>query len=249
MEDLEYSKDLTKKEFAYVLKRTGDFTGLEHLLTKTSLGSVLVITSSRIFGGDAEKTAVLSVVMRFIYIASKVHDAITSDESVPVIKGCGQMNGDRFFVLLGDFFHSRASVILQESGIKGMVSSIADIVCRMQEARIQKRMITDYSADTQIFHGIIQREYAEIHSGCCMLGARLAGASAEEQEIMASFGRYLGMAISMTEEYNLPDQAAHYLVKARETLLSIPDRPERTILEQLVNMVADSGVKAQRMVG
>lgn len=247
--DLEKANDLLKKEFAYMLKRTGNITGLEHFLVSVSLRPALVIVSSRIFGGNAEKTTILAAVMQFVYFASKVIDAISYDEPVPGIKGIGPLSGDRFKVLLGDYFHSRAAVILQESGIKGMIRPLADIICRMQEARIQKKMMPDGATDIQTYRNIIQKESAELIAGCCMLGARLAGASTEEQETMASYGCNLGMAIYFSERDGSPDLVAHYLDKAREALLLIPDQPEKVILAQLIEKVTDSGIKTQRLVG
>lgn len=248
-EDLETTNNLLKNEFTYITKRTGNISGVEHLLIKTSLRPALVILSSRIFGGNPEKTAVLAVVFQFLYFSSKVHDLFTNEEPLPGIKGSGQMSGDRFYILLGDYFHSRASVILQGSGIRGMTTSLTDIVCQMQEARIQKRVMPGYNTIAQTSHTIIRKESAELLAGCCALGARLAGASADEQENMASYGRNLGMALKLSKENDSLEEAAHYLDKAREALFKIPAQPERAVLEQLIKMVTDSGIKAQRLVG
>ncbi|MCL2766356.1 MAG: polyprenyl synthetase family protein [Peptococcaceae bacterium] len=248
-EDLENTNNILMKEFAYILKRTGNIAGLEYFLKSASLRPALVILSSRIYGGNTEKTAVLAAVMQLIYFASIVVDAISGEESSPGIKGSGQLSGDRFNVLLGDYFHSRASVIMQESGIKGTSRTLADIVCRMQEARIQKKIITGNNASDQVSPIIIQKESAELLAGCCMLGARIAGARMEEQEFMASYGRNIGMAICYSEMDGSPEQIAHYLDKAQKALLLIPDKPERAILGQLIKKVDKRGVKAQRLVG
>ena len=245
--DLEYTTDLLRKEFNWLDLRTGNFPVLEPLLMMTSLRPALVILSSRLFGGDPEKTAHLAVVMQYIYYASLTHDAIASEEPHSGIKGNDRMSGDRFYILLGDYFHSRAAVILQGAGIKGMMRPIADIVCQMQEARLQKRTITSHNAAVSLDH--IRKESAELIAGCCLLGARLAGASERDQESLASYGRNLGIALRLAEQEDSPKKAADYLNKAREALLTIPPQPERAILEQLTEAFTEARAKARRLVG
>ena len=247
--DLEYTNDLLKKEFTYIDIRTGKFSVLEPLFRMTSLRPALVILASRIFGGNIEKTAILATVVQYLFYASMVHDTITCDEPHPVIKGSGQMTGDRFYILMGDYFHSRAAVILQGAGIKGVARTLADIVCQMQEARIQMRTITAHNSGVPASHDIIRKESAELIAGCCLLGARLAGASEREQENLASYGRNLGIALRLSERDDSQKQVADYLNKAREALLYIPPQPERAILEQLADAVTDSRTRARRLVG
>jgi octaprenyl-diphosphate synthase len=189
-------------------------------------------------GGDSEKTAILTVVMQFIYLATRVHEALSGEESTLSIKGIGHFQDDRIAVLLGDYCYSRASVILIESGIKGMVRSVADMVCMIQEIRLNQSKMPNLD----------HKDTAELLAGCCALGAQLAGATVLEQERMGSFGRNLGMALGLSETGASQAQIACYIEQGKAALHHAPTGPERIILEQLIDMLPDSGAGI-RLVG
>lgn len=247
--DLESVYGLLKEESLLVSSRTGGIDGLEYLSADTALRPSLVILSSRIYGGDSKKTTVLAVVMQLIYLAAKVHGDVSEDEMLSGGKGGGYRRQDRFSILLGDYFYSRASVIMLESEITGMLQVLAEIVSQIQEGRILKSKLSGFGPEAKMFYDIIRKETAELFAGCCLLGASLAGAGTEEQETMRSFGENFGMAFALAELGVAAEQIAFYVDRALKGLLSAPARPEKVVLEQLANMLSCGGANMQRMVG
>jgi len=249
MEDLEYVYCLFRKEFSVIVGQTGDFTGLEYLSVNTAIRPALVILSSRIYGGNPEKTAILAVVFQLIYLASRVHSGISDSEPDSGSEGFGRRDENRFPVLLGDYLYGKSSSILLQSGITGMLRVLAEIVCQVHEGMILRKKLTGHNTASQAFHEIIRKETAELFAGCCLLGARLAGAPEEDQEIMRRFGQNFGMAYGLSEQGFAVEHAAYYADIAQRYLLLAPARPEKDVLDQMVNMFSGGKTTVRRMVG
>ena len=84
----------------------------------------------------------------------------------------------------------------------------------------------------------IQKESAELFSGCCSLGAGVAGASLAEQEIFKCYGHNFGMAYGLLEEDMKPEYVEPYLQVAKESVARMPDKPERLLLLELLNYIS-----------
>lgn len=248
-EDLENVNCLLGKEFPLIISQEGDLNCLEHLSVNTAIRPALVILSSRIYGGNPEKTAVLAAVFQFIYLASKVQENISQADPVVGSEGYGYRDEKGFSVLLGDYLYSKSTSILLDSGITGMLRVLAEIVCQVHEGLLLKEKLTGFNPASKAFHDIVRKETAELFAGCCLLGARLAGAYEEDQEIMSRFGQNLGMAFGLSELGAAVEQTAFYADKALEYLLLAPARPEKVVLEQLVDMLSGIETNIRRMVG
>ncbi|MDF9406936.1 polyprenyl synthetase family protein [Pelotomaculum isophthalicicum JI] len=247
--DLENVYCILRKEFPLIIGQAGDLTRLEHLSVNTAIRPALVILSSRIYDGNPEKTAVLAAVFQFIYLASKVQENISKADPVVSSEISDYRDKKGFSVLLGDYLYSKSTFLLIESGITGMICAMAEIVCQVHEGLLFKEKLTGFNPASKAFHDIVRKETAELFAGCCLLGARLAGAVVEDQEIMRRFGLNLGMAFGLSELGVAVEQTSFYTENALEYLLLAPARPEKIVLEQLVNMLSGSETKIRRMVG
>lgn len=249
MEDLERVFSLIKKEYPAMIEQAGDDTGLEYLSVNKAIRPALVILSSRMYGGNPEKTASLAVVFQFIYLASRVHNSISESESGPGVYSCGLNDGNRFPVLLGDYLYGRSTSILLDSGINGMIRELAEIVCHVHEGMILRRQLAGRNPAVQLYHDIIRKETAELFAACCSLGARLAGAPEADQENIRCFGQNLGMAYGMSKQGMAVKHVAYYAETAWKYLLLAPACTEKDILEKMVNIFSKSEIMARRMVG
>jgi len=248
-EDLNKVYDLMDREMAYITRHAGELHWFGQLPTRMALRPALVILSSGMYGGNPEQTRVLATVFQFIFLASYTHDSLSEDFAGVTAKENGISARDRFMILLGDFFYSRASVIILESGIKGMLSPLAEIVSLMQEGCIEKNRLAGDSLDPKKLRDAIRKETAELMAGCCRLGACLAGTTAEDQENMDTFGRNLGMAYGLSKMGAPIDQIVYYGDKGHKALQQMPLKPERIILEQLIKLISCGDVEMQRLVG
>jgi len=247
--DLEKVYCLLRKEFPLIIGQAGDLTRPEHLSVNTAIRPALVILSSRICDGNPEKTTVLAAVFQFIYLASKVQENIPKADPAISNEISDYRDKKGFSVLLGDYLYSKSTFMLLKSGITGMICELAEIVCQVHEGLLFKEKLTGFSPASKAFREIIRKETAELFAGCCLLGARLAGASEKDQENLRCFGLNLGMAFGLSEQGAAVEKTAFYADKALGYLLLAPARPEKIVFEQMARMFSVSETNIRRMVG
>lgn len=246
-DDLGQVKNFIEKELPADRELVKNFVGFEFSQADLIIRPALVILSSRVYGGNSNKTIALASVFQFAYMAFRTHDSIAEYHS-------GQrrdyelLDEVRFPVLLGDYLYSKSYAILIKAGITGMLQCLAEIIGQINEGGILKRRLSALKPASQIYE-IVRKESAEVFAGCCCLGARLAGAPEDGQEILRNFGRNLGMAYGL-QEYDVKfEQRAVFVEEAMKYLLMLPDRPEREVLGQLVSMCYGKKVVLRRQVG
>ncbi len=225
----------------------GSFAHLEFSPINKTIRPALVILSSRVYGSNPEKTTVLASVFQFIYMASKVHEGISEDDSDYIRGDSDPRDGSQFPVLVGDFLFGKSFTFLCEADMLNMLRPLAEIVCQVHEGGIIRKKITGQDPPPKAFLEVIRKETAELFAGCCALGARLAGAPEEDQKIIRHFGQNVGMAYGLLEQGIAKEYAPVYLEEALNNLSFIPDKPEKNILEKIVRGLSGQGSALRRM--
>ncbi|MCL6634272.1 MAG: polyprenyl synthetase family protein [Peptococcaceae bacterium] len=226
----------------------GSFAHLEFSFVNKTIRPALVILSSRIYGCDPWKATVLASVFQFIYMASSVHQGISENDSDYIRGDSDPRDGSQFPVLVGDYLYGKFFTFLCDAGIINLLHPLAEIICQIHEGGIIRKKIAGQSLSSQLYQEVVRKETAELFAGCCAMGARLTGAPEGDQKLLRRFGRNLGMAYGLLEEGAPPEYTASFLEAALENLLMLPDKPERTVLRQLVHSLSPSGLVARRMV-
>lgn len=164
----------------------------------------LLILSNSACGGDAGRQNVirLATVMEMLHTATLVHDDIIDNAGVR--RGRESVNarfGNQMAVLLGDWLYMSAfETSLQERSLK-----ILDILTRLTRKMTEGELIqltvignTDISEDA--YFDILRRKTAYLFSGCCEIGAIMAGADAEVQAAFRDYGMNLGIAFQLADD-------------------------------------------------
>ncbi|MDD3654588.1 MAG: polyprenyl synthetase family protein [Desulfotomaculaceae bacterium] len=243
--DLGQVKDFIDRELPADMGLVTRMAGFEFSQADMIIRPALVILSSRAYGGDSGKTIALASVFQLAYMAFRAHDSIAERNSGQR-RGPGLLDEVCFPVLIGDYLYSKAYSVLIKAGITGMLLNLAEIIGMINEGGIIKRRM---GPAPRVFYEIVRKDSAEIFAGCCFLGARLAGAPEDEQQILRNFGRNLGMAYGLREYGVSFEQRTVYLEEAMNYLSMLPERPERDVLGQLVSLCSDNEVVLRRQVG
>lgn len=164
----------------------------------------LLILSNSACGGDAGRQNVirLATVMEMLHTATLVHDDIIDNAGVR--RGRESVNarfGNQMAVLLGDWLYMSAfETSLQERSLE-----ILDILTRLTRKMTEGELIqltvignTDISEDA--YFDILRRKTAYLFSGCCEIGAIMAGADAEVQAAFRDYGMNLGIAFQLADD-------------------------------------------------
>jgi octaprenyl-diphosphate synthase len=153
----------------------------------------------------------VAAVVELVHLATLVHDDIMDDADVRRNRQtASRLYGPTAAVLLGDalFAHSlNLATQFPTTAVCSAVSESTRKVCSGEIVQTLRRGSTNITlAD---YHRIIDLKTAELFRVSCLLGAELARSSAEYVEVVAQFGRHLGIA------YQIYDDLVDYFGKEK----------------------------------
>ncbi|TEB10736.1 polyprenyl synthetase family protein [Pelotomaculum propionicicum] len=230
----------------HLLIKSGNLKSFAHLefppLNK-SIRPALLILTARLFGCNPEKAVPMGCVIQFIYMASKVHAAISEKDSDYIRGNTDPRDGSQFPVLVGDYLYGKFFYFLCRDGQLNFLGTLSELVCTIHEGGILSK-----KSEGQDPREIIRKETAELFAVSCWLGASLAGATEREQESMRRFGLNFGMAYGLLEQGGPAGYVTSYCKEALAHLAGIPARADKSVFEQIVQKLSGSGLAATRMV-
>lgn len=164
----------------------------------------LLILSNYACGGNAalENVIRLATVMEMLHTATLVHDDII--DNAVTRRGRESFNarfGNQMAVLMGDWLYMSAF----ETSLKERSLEILDILTRLTRKMtegelIQLTVIGDTEISEEAYFDILRRKTAYLFSGCCEIGAILAGADRETQAGLRDYGMNLGIAFQLADD-------------------------------------------------
>ena len=164
----------------------------------------LLLLSAYACGGDgASDGAVrLATVMEMLHTATLVHDDIIDNARIRRSReSVNSRFGNQMAVLMGDWLYMSAF----ETSLKERSLDILEILTRLTRKMtegelIQLTMIGDTDITEDKYFDILRRKTAYLFSGCCEIGAILAGSSAEERSALRDYGMNLGTAFQLADD-------------------------------------------------
>jgi octaprenyl-diphosphate synthase len=164
----------------------------------------LLILSNLASGGDASRESVIrmAVVMEMLHTATLVHDDII--DNARKRRGRESVNarfGNQMAVLMGDWLYMSAF----ETSLKERSLEILEILTRLTRKMtegelIQLTVIGNTEITEDAYFDILRRKTAYLFSGCCEIGAIMAGANGEQQAAFRDFGMNLGVAFQLADD-------------------------------------------------
>ena len=164
----------------------------------------LLILSSCAAGGRGDNDSVIrmATVMEMLHTATLVHDDIIDNADLRRNRiSVNARFGNQAAVLMGDWLYMSAF----ETSLKQRSLEILDILTRLTRKMtegelIQMTMIANLDISEDQYFDILKRKTAYLFSGCCEIGAILAGASSERQAALRDFGMNLGIAFQLADD-------------------------------------------------
>lgn len=144
----------------------------------------------------------LAVVMEMIHTATLIHDDVLDEAELR--RHLDTVNakwGNKSGVLLGDFLFSHAfylAATTDDAFACRVIGRSTNVVCEGEMRQINSRGRLELSEAEYV--GIIDAKTAELCACCCRLGAHFAGATSEQEEALAHYGRNLGIAFQIVDD-------------------------------------------------
>ena len=164
----------------------------------------LLVLANYALGGNASAEGVirLATVMEMLHTATLVHDDIIDNAAIR--RGRASVNskfGNHMAVLMGDWLYMSAF----ETSLKERSLEVLDILTRLTRKMtegelIQLTVIGSTEITEEEYFDILRRKTAYLFSGCCEIGAILAGAAPDQQQALRDYGLNLGIAFQLADD-------------------------------------------------
>ncbi|MGL4513662.1 MAG: polyprenyl synthetase family protein [Lacipirellulaceae bacterium] len=170
------------------------------------LRPALVLLAGRALGSTNADHDLLAVVVEMIHTATLVHDDVLDEASLRRhVDTVNARWGNETSVLLGDFLFSHAfylsSTLEDPRNAAQACRLIGRSTNRVCHGELRQTLAEgDFTLTEADYLAMIDGKTAELCSCCCRLGATFAGATAEDVEHLASYGRNLGMAFQIADD-------------------------------------------------
>jgi octaprenyl-diphosphate synthase len=161
----------------------------------------LLLLSSKLFGDGQRGAVQLGAVVEIIHTATLVHDDIIDEAQTR--RGRASANtqwGNSKCVLAGDWLYMQAFKIAVQQRNFRILDALTDLTQMMVEGELLQMEKLGRLVSLDEHFDLIYRKTACLFSTCMRLGAILGGATPEQEEKLALYGRSTGMAFQIVDD-------------------------------------------------
>jgi len=165
------------------------------------LRPALLLLSAKLFNYEGRGAIRLGAVMEIIHTATLVHDDIIDEADTRRGRPAANTQwGNSKCVLAGDWLYMQSfKVAVQERNFR-VLDTLIDLTQQMVEGELLQMEKLGRLIPLEEHFDLIYRKTACLFSVCMRLGAILGGATAEQEENLAQYGRNLGMAFQIVDD-------------------------------------------------
>jgi len=176
---------------SYILKKKGK-----------QMRPLFVFLTAKMVGGVTESTYTAASLIELMHTATLIHDDVV-DESYER-RGLFSINAiwrSKLSVLLGDYFLARGLLLATERKDHELLDIVADTVKQMSEGELlQLQKSRKLNIDTASYYDVIRKKTATLIASCTASGAKSAGASRQEIDLLYDMGLNIGMAFQIKDD-------------------------------------------------
>ncbi|MEP1487766.1 MAG: polyprenyl synthetase family protein [Algibacter sp.] len=196
------------EEYAVVKEPKGLYDPIQYILNLGGkrLRPVLTLMSSEIFGIDFKKALDAALSIEVFHNFSLVHDDIMDD--APLRRGqitvhekwninTGILSGDAMLIMAYQLFENYDASVFQS--LAKLFSKTALEVCEGQQYDVDFETRNDVTIPEYL--KMIEYKTAVLVGAAMKMGAIVANASSEDQNSIYGFGRNLGIAFQLQDDY------------------------------------------------
>jgi octaprenyl-diphosphate synthase len=161
----------------------------------------LLLLSSKLFNYEGRGAVRLGAVVEIIHTATLVHDDIIDEAQTRRGRPAANTQwGSSKCVLAGDWLYMQSfKVALQERNFR-ILDALIELTQQMVEGELLQMEKLGKIISLDEHFDLIYRKTACLFSVCMKMGAILGGATPEQEENLAQYGRNLGMAFQLVDD-------------------------------------------------
>jgi octaprenyl-diphosphate synthase len=161
----------------------------------------LLLLSSKLFDYQGRGAIKLGAVVEIIHTATLVHDDIIDEAETRRGRPAANTQwGNSRCVLAGDWLYMQAfKVAVQERNFR-ILDTLIELTQQMVEGELLQMEKLGKLISLDEYFDLIFRKTACLFSVCMRMGGILGGATPEQEESLAQYGRDLGMAFQIVDD-------------------------------------------------
>lgn len=163
---------------------------------------ILVLLAANAHGTDVRTRHALAGIIEFIHTATLLHDDVVDESELR--RGRQTANalfGNAASVLVGDFIYTRAFQMIVAVGDMRIMHILADATNVIAEGEVLQLLnMHDPDVSEERYLQVIRSKTAKLFEAAAQIGALAAGASNDEVEGAAEYGRSLGTAFQLIDD-------------------------------------------------
>jgi octaprenyl-diphosphate synthase len=162
----------------------------------------LVLLMANAFGYRGSHHHELAAVIEFIHTATLLHDDVVDESSLRRSRETANaLFGNAASVLVGDFVYSRAFQMMVAVDDMRVMRILADATNVIAEGEVLQLLnMHDPDVTEERYLQVIRSKTAKLFEAAAQLGALIAGATSEQIEAAAEYGRSLGTAFQLIDD-------------------------------------------------
>lgn len=163
---------------------------------------LLVLLVCRAFNCQKEERIPLAALVEFIHTATLLHDDVVDESDMR--RGRDTANnkwGNAPSVLVGDFLYTRAFELMVQIGHMDILKIYANATNVISEGEVlQLTNVRNPKITEEQYMTVIKAKTAMLFEAATESAAVLAGANPEQQQALADYGNYLGLAFQLQDD-------------------------------------------------
>ena len=163
---------------------------------------MITLASARLLGGGGDNVRKLAAAVAFLHTATLLHDDVVVESDLR--RGRDSANriwGNAASVLVGDFLFARSFNLMVECGDLQVLDILAQASSIIAEGEVmQLAAANDADTSRQRYMDIIGAKTAALFAAAARVGAVAAGRPGAEADLLARFGRSLGLAFQLVDD-------------------------------------------------
>lgn len=170
------------------------------------LRPIMVLMASELFGGDIQKALKPSLAIEFFHNFTLIHDDIMDEAPLrrnkPTIHtlhgiNVGILSGDALLIKAYQFFEDLEPELFKKC--LQIFSHTGAVLCEGQQMDVNFETMEDVTYEDYI--EMITNKTGVLSAASFKIGALIAGASEKEAELLYNFGKHIGIAFQIMDDY------------------------------------------------
>ena len=163
---------------------------------------MIAVLAARALGYEGNKHVTVAALIEFIHTATLLHDDVVDESDMRRGKATANAAfGNAASVLVGDFIYTRAFQMMTSPESLRVLALMSEAVNVIAEGEVLQLMnVHDPDISEESYMRVIYSKTARLFEAAAQSSAILSGASAEQEQALQDYGRYLGTAFQLIDD-------------------------------------------------